>query len=163
MIRKKHNPNPVIGKFLTEEEREVCKRISQLDAGLACRRAALLALDEGLTSAEASVRASLTIGQMKYLRSAFAKKHLMVFPRDMLLKLKSVVKAKDKTQKGEKKKVKTKAKKKNSGKKKGEAKKKNKAQKQNKKKQNKKKQDKKNKKDKKVKKNKSRKAKSTKK
>lgn len=155
MVQEQNNPNAVIGKFLTAKEREACRRISRLDAGLACRRAAaLLSLDEGLTSAEASARASLTIGQIQYLRSAFAQKRLTVFPRDMLLEQKSPAKAKDKTQKGKEKKVKSKARKKNSGKKKDEGKKKNKGQKKNKMK---------NKKNKKAKKNKSRKAKSTKK
>lgn len=147
MVLEKDDRNPVTGKLLTKKEREVCLRLSQLDAGLACRRAtALLALDEGLTSAEASARASLTIGQIQYLRSAFAQKRLLVFPQDMLLKEKEPAKTKEKTKKD--KKVKKKAKKKDDGKKK------NKEQKKNKKK---------NKKDKKAKKNKLRKAESTKK
>ncbi len=133
MVKEKNNPNPIVGKFLTAEERETCRRVSQLDAGIASRRAhALLALDEGLTGAQTSVRVSLTLGQIQYLKTAFAQKRMMVFPREILLKQTTLAKAKPKTQK--EKRMKSKAKKKDEKKKNKKKEKKKKDKKKDKKK-----------------------------
>jgi len=84
-------------KLLTAKEEDVCQQISALEESLASQRAkALLALNEGVTHAIASDRSGLTLGQISYLVTAFNKKHLDVFPDDVLNNVQSPEKAKGK-------------------------------------------------------------------
>ena len=77
-------------KLLTEEERDVCQKIAKLDAGLSSQRAAtLLIVDDGLTPATAAEQTGLTLGQIRYLITAFRKKRLGLFPDDVLSQVQS--------------------------------------------------------------------------
>jgi hypothetical protein len=68
-------------KLLTAEEQDACQKIAASGKGLASQRAAaLLAIDQGATRAQASEQAGLTVNQVGYLLRAFRKKHLSMFP-----------------------------------------------------------------------------------
>jgi hypothetical protein len=67
-------------KLLTEEERDTCQEIAAAGDELAGQRAAaLLAIDEGATRAQASQQTNLTLGQIGYLLHAFQQKRLAMF------------------------------------------------------------------------------------
>ncbi|MBN1978579.1 MAG: helix-turn-helix domain-containing protein [Anaerolineae bacterium] len=67
-------------KLLTVEEQDACQKITA-SGGLASQRAAaLLAMDQGATRAQASEQTGLTSGQIGYLLRAFRQKHLGLFP-----------------------------------------------------------------------------------
>lgn len=68
-------------KLLTAEEQVACQKIAASGEGLAGQRAAaLLAIDQGATRAQASEQTGLTVSQVGYLLSVFRKKHLSMFP-----------------------------------------------------------------------------------
>lgn len=66
-------------QLLTAAERSVLAQLAQEKTIDGRRAAALLALDEGQSQAETAVLTGLTIGQVKYARSKFAKMGLAVF------------------------------------------------------------------------------------
>jgi hypothetical protein len=67
--------------LLTAEERETCQRIAAHDDGVIGQRAAaLLAVDEGMTRAQASVKTGLTPGQVGYAVTLLRGKGLAMFP-----------------------------------------------------------------------------------
>ncbi len=73
------------GNLLSAKEKDACRKVSSLKAGLASQRAkALLAIDEGSTLAKASVLTGLKHGQIHYLMATFRKKRLNMFPDDVL-------------------------------------------------------------------------------
>ena len=73
------------GNLLSAKEKDACRKVSSLKAGLASQRAAaLLAIDGGLTWAKASELTGLKQGQIKYLLTAFRNKRLNMFPDDVL-------------------------------------------------------------------------------
>jgi colicin import membrane protein len=68
-------------KLLAAEEQDTCQKIAASGEGLAGRRAAaLLAIDQGATRAQASEQAGLTMNQVGYLLRAFRQKRLSMFP-----------------------------------------------------------------------------------
>ena len=70
-------------KLLTKKEIEICQKITNAADKLASKRArALLALNEGVTRAIAAEQSGLTLGQVRYLLTAFNEKHLAIFPED---------------------------------------------------------------------------------
>ena len=134
-----------IGKVLTDDERDACRKIAVQNTGLAGLRAAtLLAIDEGLTREEASERTGLKPGQIHYLMAAFRKKRLTMFPDENVsessppAESEKKVKSEKKSNKSKKEKSKEKSKakeknKKNKNKKDKKAKKEKKAEKKKKK------------------------------
>ena len=74
-------------QLLTAEEQDICQKIVVQDADIAGQRAAtLLAINGGVAHAEASEQTGLTVGQIRYLVTAFRKKRLAIFPDDILNK-----------------------------------------------------------------------------
>jgi hypothetical protein len=72
------------GILLNAEERAVCERISEADdTPYNYRAQTLLALDEGLSQAQAGERSGLTRGQVKYALSQFRKHKLGIFPEHL--------------------------------------------------------------------------------
>ena len=70
---------------LSAKEKNACRKVSSLKAGVASQRAdALLAIDEGLTRAKAAELTGLKLGQIHYLITTFRKKRLTMFPDDVL-------------------------------------------------------------------------------
>ncbi|MFN2269657.1 MAG: helix-turn-helix domain-containing protein [Anaerolineae bacterium] len=68
-------------KLLTAEEQVACQKIAASGEGLAGQRAAaLLAIDQGATRAQASEQAGLTVNQVGYLLGVFRQKRLSLFP-----------------------------------------------------------------------------------
>ena len=102
--------------MLTLKEGAFCRKLAALDKNLATQRAtALLALDEGITRAEAAAKAGLTVGQLRYLLARFRLKRLEMFSDELLgkeptqeAKAKEKVKSKKKPEKPKKKKKKNK-------------------------------------------------------
>jgi len=71
--------------MLTLKEGAFCRKLAALDKSLATQRAtALLALDEGITRAEAAAKAGLTVGQLRYLLARFRLKRLEMFADEIL-------------------------------------------------------------------------------
>ena len=68
------------GDLLTPEEREICGRVATTDAPYSQRALALMALDQGVTQAEAAQLSGLTTGQVRYWRDSFRQKRLGIFP-----------------------------------------------------------------------------------
>jgi transposase-like protein len=66
--------------LLTPEEREICGRVATTDAPHSQRALALMALDQGVTQAEAAQLSGLTAGQVRYWRDSFRQKRLGIFP-----------------------------------------------------------------------------------
>jgi transposase-like protein len=66
--------------LLTPEEREICGRVATTDAPHSQRALALMALDQGVTQAEAAQLSGLTTGQVRYWRDSFRQKRLGIFP-----------------------------------------------------------------------------------
>ena len=68
-------------ELLTTEGREACQRIAAQDEGVWSQRAAaLLAIDEGMTRAQASAKTGLTPGQVSYAVSLLRHQSLAMFP-----------------------------------------------------------------------------------
>ncbi len=73
------------GKLLTQDERELCKKIAELKIVLVSRRAqALIALDDGYTQVKSAQLSSLTLGQLRYLLRLFKQKQMNLFPQTIL-------------------------------------------------------------------------------
>lgn len=70
--------------LLTPQERIVCEQISSEAAPDGQRAAALIALDEGATQAQASEQSGLTRDQVKYWLSKFRSQRLGIFPEELL-------------------------------------------------------------------------------
>lgn len=72
------------GKLLTQNDRELCEKIAELNIVLVSRRArALLMLDDGHTQAKSAQLSSLTVGQLRYLLILFRKKGTELFPKEL--------------------------------------------------------------------------------
>jgi hypothetical protein len=71
------------GKLLTAHERQVCKQLAAGPAPQSQRVLALMALDQGVTQAEASELSGLTIGQVRYWRDMFRQQRLGMFRGDL--------------------------------------------------------------------------------
>ena len=85
MTDEKQKAKQTGGNLLSAKEKDACRKVSSLEAGLASQRAAaLLAIDEGLTRAKASELTGLKQGQIKYLMTTFRKKRLTMFQDDVL-------------------------------------------------------------------------------
>jgi len=86
-------------QLLTAAEQGICQKIVTQDADVAGQRAAtLLAINEGVSQAEASEQTGLTAGQIRYLLTAFGKKGLAIFPDDVLSRAQSPAETGDKTE-----------------------------------------------------------------
>jgi len=70
--------------LLTLQERAICEQIAVREAPHSQRALALLALDEGITQAQAGERAGLSKGQVKYWVAKFRKQRLDIFPDGLL-------------------------------------------------------------------------------
>jgi transposase-like protein len=70
-------------KLLDPDQREAIERITKSEAPHNQRAQAILALDEGMTQAEAGQRAGLTSGQVKYWLGKFRKEGLGIFPEEL--------------------------------------------------------------------------------
>ena len=71
-------------KLLTQNDRELCEKIAELNIVLVSRRArALLMLDDGHTQAKSAQLSSLTVGQLRYLLILFKKKGTNLFPQEL--------------------------------------------------------------------------------
>ena len=68
------------GRLLSPEERKVCKRVATGSAPYCQRALALLALDQGVTQAEAGELSGLTKGQVRYWRDKFLQQSIGIFP-----------------------------------------------------------------------------------
>jgi hypothetical protein len=71
-------------RLLTPEEREACGRVAAGCAPHSQRALALMALDQGVTQAEAGELSGLTKGQVRYWRDRFRDNRLGIFPNDLL-------------------------------------------------------------------------------
>ena len=69
-------------RLLLPEERKVCINMAQGDVPHNQRALALLALDQGVTQADASELSGLTIGQVRYWRDKYRQQRLEIFSRD---------------------------------------------------------------------------------
>ena len=68
MPDKKQKAKQTGGNLLSAKEKNACRKVSSLKAGLASQRAdALLAINKGLTWAKASELSGLKDGQIHYL------------------------------------------------------------------------------------------------
>ena len=72
--------------LLTEEERTACENIS-LSEDFGKHAKALLALDQGLTQAQAAEKSGLSAGQVRYWIAKFKKERLNIFPEPTLSQL----------------------------------------------------------------------------
>ena len=80
MATKKPAAKKTFVKLLTTKEMTACKKIASQKASLNTKRAkVLLAIDEGLSSPQASKQMRLTLGQVKYLLSRFRDKRMAMF------------------------------------------------------------------------------------
>ena len=71
--------------LLTLEERAICERVGAVSEAPHRQRAqAILALDKGLSHVEASERAGLTVGQVKYWLNKFRQQRTGIFPEALL-------------------------------------------------------------------------------
>lgn len=72
------------GKFLTQDERDLCVKIAALNMVLVSQRAqALLLLDDGHTQVKSCELSSLTLGQLRYLLRLYKKKGIKLFPEEL--------------------------------------------------------------------------------
>ena len=70
--------------LLMEKERVICRKVAGTNEAPHNQRAqALLALNEGLSQAQAGERAGLTLGQVKYCLSKFRQQRLDFFPEHL--------------------------------------------------------------------------------
>lgn len=72
------------GKQMTFEEVAICQIMTQYQKPHSQRAQALLALNEGLSQAQAAEQAGLTEGQVRYWSNKFGKIRLGVFPNALL-------------------------------------------------------------------------------
>jgi len=72
------------GELLSPEEWVVCQRVSTAEAPHNQRAQALLALNEGVTQAEAALQSGLTGEQVRYWLAKFRKDRLSIFPQALL-------------------------------------------------------------------------------
>ena len=72
------------GKLLSPEEWVVCKRFTTGEAPHNQRAQALLAIDTGVTQAEAAIQSGLTGEQVRYWLGKFRKDRLSIFPLALL-------------------------------------------------------------------------------
>jgi len=70
--------------LLTSQEWAICEQIAVREGPHGPRALALLALDEGITQAQAGERAGLSRGQVKYWVARFRKQRLSIFPDGLL-------------------------------------------------------------------------------
>ena len=70
-------------KLLDPDQREAIERITKSEAPHNQRAQAILALDEGITQAEAGQRAGLTSGQVKYWLGKFRQVRMQIFPEEL--------------------------------------------------------------------------------
>lgn len=71
-------------QLLTSGERATCQQIASGAAPHSQRATALLALDEGVTQAEAGQNAGLPRGQVQYWLNKFRQQRLAIFPADLV-------------------------------------------------------------------------------
>ena len=71
-------------RLLGTQERAIVSQIAATDPPYSQRAQALLALDEGLTQAEAGRQAGLTSGQVRYWLRKFRTEGTAIFPQDLL-------------------------------------------------------------------------------
>lgn len=71
-------------QLLTSGERATCQQIASGAAPHSQRATALLALDEGVTQAEAGQNAGLSRGQVQYWLNKFRQQRLAIFPADLV-------------------------------------------------------------------------------
>ncbi len=71
-------------QLLTSGERAACQQIASGAAPHSQRATALLALDEGVTQAEAGQNAGLPRGQVQYWLNKFRQQRLAIFPADLV-------------------------------------------------------------------------------
>ena len=84
-------------QLLTEKEQDICQKIVAHDTDIAGQRAAtLLAINDGVAHAETSEQTGLTVGQIRYLVTAFRKKRLAIFPNDVVSQAESAGETGDK-------------------------------------------------------------------
>ena len=76
---------PVEGLLLTSEERQVCQKVLVEQAPHNQRAQALLAIDQGATQVQASLKSGLTRGQVKYWLGKFRQERLAIFPKELLM------------------------------------------------------------------------------
>jgi transposase-like protein len=69
--------------LLTADERAICGRVATGDAPHSQRALALMALDQGVTQAEAAELSGLSTGQVRYWRDKYREKGLGIFPKDV--------------------------------------------------------------------------------
>jgi hypothetical protein len=76
-------PDDTGNSLLLPEERQVCIKMAKGDAPHNHRALALLALDQGVTHADAAELSGLTRGQVRYWRDKFNQQRLGIFPKDL--------------------------------------------------------------------------------
>jgi hypothetical protein len=83
--KKTQTPVPDEGgsTLLLPEERQACIKMAQGGAPHSHRALALLALDQGVTQADAAELSGLTKGQVRYWRDKFNQQRLGIFPKDL--------------------------------------------------------------------------------
>ena len=70
--------------LLTTSEKNVCEKISGLNAGINSQRAsALLELDSGSIQASVATSTGLSLGQVKYCLARFRQNKLDIFPSEL--------------------------------------------------------------------------------
>jgi CHAD domain-containing protein len=69
-----------VGELLTPAERTACLRIAEADDEYGLRSRALLALDEGMTQAQAAERSGLSRNQVRYWLGKFRDERMAIFP-----------------------------------------------------------------------------------
>ncbi len=72
------------GKLLSPEERVICMQLTTGEAPHNQRAQALMAIDAGVTQAEAAMQSGLTGEQVRYWLGKFRKDRLSIFPRALL-------------------------------------------------------------------------------
>jgi hypothetical protein len=113
MTKQQAKDEQTVGKLLSPEAREACQRISAGEAYWSQRAAALLALDEGASAAEAGSRAGLSRGQVRFWLGRFRDDDLDIFPEAELSRtLETKMKVDEAAEKPKQKKKKKKKKKK---------------------------------------------------
>lgn len=80
---EKVNPQPE-SIFLSPQERAACQLLSTGKAPHSQRASALLALDQGVTQAQAAENTGLTLGQVRYWLGRFREVRLAIFPEPVM-------------------------------------------------------------------------------
>lgn len=76
-------PDETGNSLLLPEERQACITLAKGHAPHSHRALALLALDQGVTQADAAELSGLTRGQVRYWRDKFNQQRLGIFPKDL--------------------------------------------------------------------------------